>query len=133
MAKYIAQLILSGARILGRAFTQAVKEEYASSQQAAQARRNQNSSSGDERTYDQITGISLDEAKKILNVKDLNDLETIKKHYDHLFAINAKDKGGSLYLQSKVFRAKERIDEELQYEMNKRNREQSQSQEQPPT
>jgi mitochondrial import inner membrane translocase subunit TIM16 len=39
--------------------------------------------------------------------------EEIQKNYDHLFSVNDKSKGGSFYLQSKVFRAKERLDEEL--------------------
>ncbi|THD20954.1 Mitochondrial import inner membrane translocase [Fasciola hepatica] len=121
-AKYLAQLIISGARVLGRAFTQALKEEYTASQQAAQARRNQYSSDSDQRTYDQLSGISIDEAKQILNVKDIHDAEAVRKQYDHLFSVNAKEKGGSLYLQSKVFRAKERIDEELQYEHEKLNK-----------
>ncbi|OON14494.1 hypothetical protein X801_09714, partial [Opisthorchis viverrini] len=122
-AKYIAQLIISGARVLGRAFTHALKEEYAASQQAANARRSQ-SASGDtsnQRTFDQITGMSLDEAKQILNVRDIHDAEALRKNYDHLFSVNAKEKGGSLYLQSKVFRAKERIDEELQFEQATKN------------
>lgn len=98
----MAQLIISGARVLGRAFTQALKEEYTASQQAAQARRNQNTSDSGQRTYDQLSGISLDEAKQILNVKDIHDAEALRKQYDHLFSVNAKEKGGSLYLQSKV-------------------------------
>ncbi|KAF8569811.1 hypothetical protein P879_01290 [Paragonimus westermani] len=119
MAKYLAQLVVSGARILGRAFTQALKEEYATSQQAARARRNQSFSDNDNhRTFDQITGISLEEAKQILNIKEIHDEEALLKSYNHLFHVNAKEKGGSLYLQSKVFRAKERIDEELRYEKN---------------
>lgn len=59
-----------------------------------------------------MTGISLDEAQQILNVTDLNE-EEVKKKYEHLFNVNDKSKGGSFYLQSKVFRAKERIDQEL--------------------
>lgn len=43
-----------------------------------------------------------------------HDIETIEKNYKHLFEVNDKAKGGSLYLQSKVYRAKERIDMELQ-------------------
>ncbi|KAF6773433.1 hypothetical protein AHF37_07616 [Paragonimus kellicotti] len=102
-AKYLAQLVVSGARILGRAFTQALKEEYASSQQAAQARRNQSFSDNDNhRTFDQISGISLEEAKQILNIKEIHDEEAVLKNYNHLFHVNAKEKGGSLYLQSKV-------------------------------
>jgi len=47
-----------------------------------------------------------------LNVNKLDEAE-IQKNYDHLFAVNDKHKAGSFYLQSKVFRAKERLDEEL--------------------
>lgn len=60
-----------------------------------------------------ILGITLEEAQQILNVQKLDSPEEIQKNYDHLFAVNDKAKGGSFYLQSKVFRAKERLDEEL--------------------
>ena len=33
--------------------------------------------------------------------------------YEHLFKVNAKSSGGSFYLQSKIFRARERIEMEL--------------------
>jgi import inner membrane translocase subunit TIM16 len=59
-------------------------------------------------------GITLEEAQQILNINNNNlDPEEITKNYEHLFAVNDKSKGGSFYLQSKVFRAKERLDEEL--------------------
>jgi mitochondrial import inner membrane translocase subunit TIM16 len=58
------------------------------------------------------SGMTLEEAQQILNVDKL-DPEEAQKRYEHLFATNDKSKGGSFYLQSKVFRAKERIDEEL--------------------
>lgn len=47
-------------------------------------------------------------------MKDINDIEALNKNYDHLFKVNDKSKGGSLYLQSKVVRAKERIETEIQ-------------------
>jgi import inner membrane translocase subunit TIM16 len=56
--------------------------------------------------------MSLEEAKQILNVNEL-DPALVQKNYEHLFAVNDKLKGGSFYLQSKVYRAKERIDQEL--------------------
>lgn len=56
--------------------------------------------------------MTLEEAQQILNTDKL-DPEEIQKNYEHLFAVNDKAKSGSFYLQSKVFRAKERIDEEL--------------------
>uniref|UniRef100_A0A674GBY6 Mitochondrial import inner membrane translocase subunit TIM16-like n=1 Tax=Taeniopygia guttata TaxID=59729 RepID=A0A674GBY6_TAEGU len=59
-----------------------------------------------------IISISLQEAQQILNVSSLNP-EEIQKNYDHLFKVNDKSVGGSFYLQSKVVRAKERLDEEL--------------------
>ena len=46
-------------------------------------------------------GMTVDEAKMILNVEKI-DAEAIKKNYEHLFEVNDKSKGGSLYLQSKV-------------------------------
>lgn len=43
----------------------------------------------------------------------MTDIEKIKKQYENLFNLNDKAKGGSFYLQSKIYRAKERIDQEL--------------------
>jgi len=45
--------------------------------------------------------------------------EEIQKRYEELFAMNDKAKGGSFYLQSKIFRAKERIDQEMQASASK--------------
>jgi import inner membrane translocase subunit TIM16 len=62
--------------------------------------------------------MSLEEAKQILNVENL-DPESVQKKYEHLFNVNDKAKGGSFYIQSKVFRAKERIDQELKLSTSK--------------
>lgn len=48
-----------------------------------------------------------------MNVSKLDQKE-VQEKFEHLFNVNEKSKGGSFYLQSKVFRAKERIDDELQ-------------------
>ena len=56
--------------------------------------------------------MTLEEAQQILNVNSL-DPEDVQKSYEHLFGMNDKSKGGSFYLQSKIFRAKERIDGEI--------------------
>ena len=42
------------------------------------------------------------EALQVLNLKSVDDLEGLKKNYEHLFAVNEKAKGGSFYVQSKV-------------------------------
>ncbi|KAG6917426.1 hypothetical protein DXG01_002512 [Tephrocybe rancida] len=78
---------------------------------------------------DQLTRqhrMTLDEANLILNVKREDSIEQILKNYEHLFKANSPapppekplPKGKSLpinshYLQSKVFRARERIEAEL--------------------
>lgn len=40
---------------------------------------------------------------QILDVKQPLNNEEIEKRYKHLFEVNDKSKGGTLYLQSKVF------------------------------
>jgi len=69
-----------------------------------------------------FTGMPLQEAQQILNLKDIDDLDAIRKvkqslkcsheqfyifilflqNYEHLFKVNDKASGGSFYLQSKV-------------------------------
>lgn len=111
MAKYIAQIIVLGTQIVGRAFARALKQEYVASQEAAKR------AGGGQKGQNQVaanlkTGLTLEEAQQILNVSQLEPDE-VQKNYEHLFNVNDKSKGGSFYLQSKVFRAKERIDQEL--------------------
>lgn len=105
MSKILAQLILAGTQVLGRAISRAIRQELESAKQAAQ-KRPQNVPPPLQ------TDMALDEAMKILNVEDL-DPEKIDKNYKHLFEMNDRKNGGSFYLQSKVFRAKERLDQEL--------------------
>lgn len=110
----MAQVILSVSRILGRAFVKALQEEYAASMNAARARASADKYSSKSDRGSSLSDISLEEAKQILNISNIHNVEEVAKKYDHLFTVNDKKNGGSLYLQSKVFRAKERIDEELQ-------------------
>lgn len=117
MAKYLAQIILVGATAVGRAFARALKQEIAASQQAAQ-RAGGGREGAKSAATSAKTGITIEEAKQILNVKDL-DPKAIQENYEFLFKINDKAKGGSFYLQSKVFRAKERLDAELRSKDNK--------------
>lgn len=115
MAKFIAQIIVLGTQVIGRAFAKAVKQEIAASQEAA--RRLGNSGRAQEHANNTKLGLTLDEAKQILNVDKL-DPEEINKKYEFLFSANDKSKGGSFYIQSKVVRAKERIDHELKIQSN---------------
>ena len=112
--RLLAQVIFTGARVFGRAFTEAYKEAAAATtaQQAQKPDGKSKQSSAASRDSD----ISLDEACKILDV-DLSglSLDKAQKKYQYLFDTNAKDKGGSFYIQSKVYRSMERIKNELQY------------------
>lgn len=111
MAKYIAQIIVLGAQVVGRAFARALKQEIAASQEAA--KRAGGGPEGTRRAAaNASTGLTLEEAMQILNLDKLEP-EKINKNYDHLFSVNDKSKGGTFYLQSKIVRAKERIDAEF--------------------
>ncbi|KZR99228.1 Mitochondrial import inner membrane translocase subunit Tim16, partial [Daphnia magna] len=87
------------------------KQEYQASQEAA--KRAGGGRAGASRVEANLkTGMSLEEAKDILNLDKLEP-ELVKKNFEHLFSVNDKTKGGSFYLQSKVYRAKERLDQEM--------------------
>ncbi|KAF5322752.1 hypothetical protein D9619_001826 [Psilocybe cf. subviscida] len=133
--KAIVQIFLTGSRILGKAFLeagrQAVKNAKAS---PAGAMGNDASGVGHANTgspTDQLTRshrMTVDEASLILNAKKGDTMEQILKNYEHLFKINspppppekgAKPAAGkktlayySHYLQSKVVRARERLEAE---------------------
>ncbi|XP_037544478.1 coronin-7 [Nematolebias whitei] len=108
-AKYLIQIVVMGAQVVGRAFARALQREYAASQAAARARGRTGQQSA---AASSISGMSLQEAQQILNLSTLSP-EELQKNYDHLFKVNDKSMGGSFYLQSKVVRAKERLEEEL--------------------
>ena len=136
MAKHLAKIIVTGAQIVGKAFTKALRQEIAMSQEAARRNAQRSGTSANresENWHDFLlifkyisggtksaaeslrSGMTLEEARDILNVTDQDifgpDKEKLFKNYEHLFEVNDKSKGGSFYLQSKVVRAKERIDQ----------------------
>lgn len=111
MAKFLAQIILASTQVLAKAFARAIKQEYEASQEAA--RRLGNTRTRAERVANSKVGLSLDEAKQILNISQL-DKNEIEEKFDRLFNANDKSRGGSFYIQSKIVRAKERLDLELE-------------------
>lgn len=109
---------MMGAQIVGRAFARALRQEMAAAQSSAERRSQTATREGpgvriNTSDLDLKLGITLEEATKVLNVDSKLDKADIQKKYEHLFNANDRSKGGSFYLQSKVFRAKERIDEEF--------------------
>ncbi|KAI1003062.1 hypothetical protein K3495_g5148 [Podosphaera aphanis] len=110
--RIISQVVVIGSRVFGRAITEAWKQASASSQYARAQAKNPNALS----SYSSH-GLSLEEACKILNVKPPQggaiNAEEVTGRFKKLFDVNDPSKGGSFYLQSKVLRARERIEAEV--------------------
>ncbi|TGO80286.1 hypothetical protein BELL_0010g00160 [Botrytis elliptica] len=106
-------LVITGSRVLGRALTESWKQAKASS---AYQKAQQNGSASGGPTFSS-NGLTLDEACKILNVKPPKegkmDMEDVMSRFKKLFDTNDPKKGGSFYLQSKVLRARERLEGEV--------------------
>eukprot|EP01026_Neomeris_dumetosa_P056369 TRINITY_DN5155_c0_g1_i1.p4 TRINITY_DN5155_c0_g1~~TRINITY_DN5155_c0_g1_i1.p4 ORF type:complete len:140 (-),score=19.99 TRINITY_DN5155_c0_g1_i1:334-753(-) len=104
MQRVIAQLILAGGAVFIRAAVQAYQQALKNSQTTGVARETlQNVVKGKQMT--------LEEAFKILGLTSEATIQEIEKKYKHLFDVNQRS--GSFYLQSKVFRAWERLDQEF--------------------
>ncbi|KAI1322876.1 protein transporter [Xylariaceae sp. FL0255] len=119
--RIITQIVVTGTRVLGRAFGEAYKQAQASSNYArAQAKANPNGGGARGALSGNMT---LDEACKILNVKPPQggqaNIEEVMDRFKKLFDANDPQKGGSFYLQSKVLRARERIEAEVGPAMEK--------------
>ncbi|KTW28593.1 import motor complex subunit PAM16 [Pneumocystis jirovecii RU7] len=110
----IAQIIIVGTQILGRAFVQAYKQVAAN---AALKHAQNNIYESHREIHDtntdilsQKTGITIPEACQILNIKKTPiELSDVIEKYEYLYKINDPKNGGSLYLQTKIFWAKERL------------------------
>ncbi|TRM69631.1 hypothetical protein BD626DRAFT_474812 [Schizophyllum amplum] len=136
--KALIQVLISGSVILGRALRagaqQAVKNAKYSPQAVAGGDVAGLKNATSQSMTDQLTRqhrMTLDEAELILNVKREAEMEQVMKNYEHLFKMNAAPEAPaqpqkpvrgkkvtppshSHYLQSKVVRARERIEAERQ-------------------
>ena len=99
--------------MVSRAFTEAYKQASASSQYAKQAGSTGGSAANNLTSH----GLTMDEACKILNVSPPRegkmDMQNMVSRFKRMFDQNNPEKGGSFYLQSKVLRARERIELEM--------------------
>mmetsp|Transcript_814 Transcript_814/g.1507 ORF Transcript_814/g.1507 Transcript_814/m.1507 type:complete len:141 (+) Transcript_814:104-526(+) len=106
-ARIIAQVVVPLLATLARAIPAAYGQAL---QNARKAGMNPN-------TVDAASSIlrktlSKEEALQILNLSESDaSLEAIQKQYEKYMAANDVSKGGSFYLQSKVYRAKEMLDQ----------------------
>ncbi|KAJ7783051.1 Pam16-domain-containing protein [Mycena metata] len=128
---YIIQIVISSTRILGKAFAEAGRQAIKNAKHSPQgALGNDVSGVGHANSAsktDQLTRqhrMTLDEAHLILNTKHGEEMDKIMQNYEHLFKANSlppKPPPGkqptiishSHYIQSKVVRARERLEAEL--------------------
>ncbi|KAI7086543.1 hypothetical protein KC356_g4930, partial [Hortaea werneckii] len=107
--RIISQVVFTGARVFGRAFAEAYKQASASQKFAAAGNAQAGNSAAS-------SGLTLDEACRILNVAPpkggQGSVEKTHEQFKRLFDMNDPKRGGSFYLQSKVLRARERIEME---------------------
>ncbi|KAJ5286785.1 Pam16-domain-containing protein [Penicillium angulare] len=109
--RIVSQVVVTGARVFGRAFAEAYKQ--------AQAAGKHNAGKKGSGAFSSSSGVTLDEACKILNIKQPTaageaNLEQVMERFKKLFDLNDPQNGGSFYLQSKILRARQRIEMEIQ-------------------
>ncbi|KAI8854751.1 Pam16-domain-containing protein, partial [Chytridium lagenaria] len=107
--RILTQVVVVGTQIFGKAVVEAYR------QVAANAAKNAAASGGSAgaNAMNYKMGMTPEEAMQILNMKREFKADELIKNYEHLFKVNDPKNGGSHYLQSKVFRAKERLDAEI--------------------
>ena len=112
----IFKVAFQTATIFGKAVGQAYRQSQAQSAARKAAGISGNGVSGS--FAQEFGGINLSESMDILNLKgaDAKDLKKIQNRYKILLEINDPEKGGSFYIQSKVYRAAERLKYELKME-----------------
>ncbi|KXZ45725.1 hypothetical protein GPECTOR_51g711 [Gonium pectorale] len=106
-ARVLAQVLVAGATVVFRAATQAWGQALVNAQksgvasEAAQAAGSAAKKAG---------AMALQEAQMVLGVEQGAPWGEVVKRFKHLFDVN--EKHGSFYLQSKVYRAKEALEDE---------------------
>lgn len=113
--RLITTVVITGTRILKRAFKASYQQATAASQyQKWQAKNNTNG--GTSSSLSSRDNITLEEACQILNCPPpkggISNMEDVMERFKRQFDANDPKKGGSFYLQSKILRARERIEKE---------------------
>src|SRR5690606_24509682 len=95
-------------RVFSRAFLEAYRHA-----RAQQVYRTANPAAAQAGSSAISSSLTVDEACKILHVGKQTTKEEVMERYKRLFDANDPKKGGSFYLQSKIYRARERLEKEL--------------------
>eukprot|EP00056_Hartaetosiga_gracilis_P022147 m.28473 g.28473 ORF g.28473 m.28473 type:complete len:131 (-) comp9476_c0_seq1:100-492(-) len=117
-SRVVAYVLMTATQVFGRAFAQAYRQAAANAargggQQAQKMHKAAKKAAENinTRTTSRRSGMSLEEAHRVLNVKEESTAQQIVDSFNHLFKTNEKAKGGSFYLQSKVYRAKQTFED----------------------
>ncbi|KAL2313377.1 Mitochondrial import inner membrane translocase subunit tim16 [Schizosaccharomyces pombe] len=110
LPRAVGRFIIVGSQVMSKAFVQAYKQMIANAAQQSTGQAAASKSSTAVRRGE----MTIQEAGSILNIKP-ESLEAgeLEKRFQKMFEINDPKKGGSFYLQSKVFRAHEKLKSEL--------------------
>jgi import inner membrane translocase subunit TIM16 len=108
--KVIAQIIVQATAVISRAVVQAYGQALANAKKGGNAGAAVSSAAMRARLGKMQTG----EALEVLNIERANlNQKVIDEMFDKYYKLNDPVKGGSFYLQSKFFRAKEALEYEL--------------------
>lgn len=105
MSRFFAQMVVQAAKVMSESFSAA----YRLALQNTRA-------GGGPAVVKPSAGYKMkaDEALRILNIEKSNlNRRVLNEQYNKFFELNDPDKGGSFYLRSKIYRAKEALDREL--------------------
>jgi import inner membrane translocase subunit TIM16 len=109
--KIIAQIVIAGVQVFSKAFGLAY-------QQALKNAKNGPGAASAAAAASRGSKMAVDESLMVLNISRADLVGTdaatkLSEKYTRMFEANDPSNGGSFYLQSKVFRAKEALDDEL--------------------
>ncbi|CEG47111.1 mitochondrial import inner membrane translocase subunit tim16 [Plasmopara halstedii] len=106
LGRIIAQVVVMGAGIVSKAFVHAY-------QQAVQNARSGNAAAMKTKAVVRKNQMSTQQAREILNFPvsgPAPSLEDVQRQFKRYFEANDPAKGGSFYIQSKIYRAKEALE-----------------------
>ena len=115
-SRVLANLLVAGGSALVRAASRAYRQALVNAQRTGVA--NEASKGGASASTGMFGGgrvMQLGEAREVLGVTETATYEEVHARFERLFESNEKN-GGSFYLQSKIYRARERLDGEYDEE-----------------
>mmetsp|Transcript_24931 Transcript_24931/g.39153 ORF Transcript_24931/g.39153 Transcript_24931/m.39153 type:complete len:138 (+) Transcript_24931:81-494(+) len=111
LGRVVAQVVLAGVAVLARAIPAAYGAALANARKSG-ADKAAEEAARKGASFLSKARISRDEALNVLNLSEGEaTAEAIQRQYDRYFEANKVEKGGSFYLQSKIYRAKELLDD----------------------